>query len=381
MILLYEALVGESYFYGVEVFALDVLHEGHLHHILVVGRAHIGRYGGKACHLRGSPTAFAGNNLIRAVFHETKRDGLYDADLADAIGQLLQGFGRKFAAGLIGVGFYFEHRHLVDAGRTAGVHFFLCGDQGVKSASESLEFFVWRHSLFVFADDFACQCEVVLGACRFGVVEYGGKSVARGFGEFHVALDDGFEYEFLKVALHLVVDLVGEAESRVVHGEEEPFNLERRIEFLLYNLYSIEQFTDAFKGEIFTLHGDDDGVGSGQGIDGDESERRRAVNEYVVVLFVDGCEKTFEDKFAPLETQHFDFCAYEVNVGRNNVEPFDVGGVDGFVNVHSVDDTFVDGAFHLTEIHAESGRGIGLRVGIDEQHPFFECGERSGEVH
>ena len=51
VVLLDEVLVGQGYFDGVEVLALNVLDEGHLHHVFVVGRAHVGGYGGESGHL------------------------------------------------------------------------------------------------------------------------------------------------------------------------------------------------------------------------------------------------------------------------------------------------------------------------------------------
>ena len=36
--------------------------------------------------------------------------------------------------------------------------------------------------------------------------------------------------------------------------------------------YGIQQFADAFESKIFSLHGDDHGVGCCQGIDGDQAE-------------------------------------------------------------------------------------------------------------
>ena len=44
--------------------------------------------------------------------------------------------------------------------------------------------------------------------------------------EFYVTLDDCLEYQFLEVTFHLVVDLVCQSESTVVHRQEESLDLE-----------------------------------------------------------------------------------------------------------------------------------------------------------
>ena len=47
------------------------------------------------------------------------------------------------------------------------------------------------------------------------------------------------------MALHLVVNLVRQTQTTVVHGKQETLNLEFRIELTLYNLYCIKQLGDA----------------------------------------------------------------------------------------------------------------------------------------
>ena len=95
--------------------------------------------------------------------------------------------------------------------------------------------------------------------------------------QFHVALDDGLEHQFLEVAFHFVVDLVGLSQARVVHRQQEAFDFEGRVQLRLDDLDGVQQLADAFEREVFGLHGDDDRVGGGKRVDGNESQRRRAV--------------------------------------------------------------------------------------------------------
>ena len=46
-----QVLIGQGYFDGVEVLALDVLHESHLHDVLVIDGTDVGRYGLQPGHL------------------------------------------------------------------------------------------------------------------------------------------------------------------------------------------------------------------------------------------------------------------------------------------------------------------------------------------
>ena len=53
---------------------------------------------------------------------------------------------------------------------------------------------------------------MVLGTIALCIVEDDRETVARTFAQLHVARNHRLEHQFLEVALHLVVNLVGESE-------------------------------------------------------------------------------------------------------------------------------------------------------------------------
>ena len=52
---------------------------------------------------------------------------------------------------------------------------------------------------------------MVLGSIAFCIVKDNWETMARALAQLHVALDYGLEHQFLEVAFHLVVYLVGKA--------------------------------------------------------------------------------------------------------------------------------------------------------------------------
>ena len=64
----------------------------------------------------------------------------------------------------------------------------------------------------------------------------------------------------------------------------------------------------------------------------------------------------------------------------DDVEPLDVGMDDSLVGLTLADDTFIDGLLGLAHIHAQPRRGVGLRVGVNEQHFLLERGQRGSQV-
>lgn len=98
-----------------------------------------------------------------------------------------------------------------------------------------------RVLLIVLVDYLLRQGEVVLCSCRLGIVEDCRQTMARCLREFYVSLYDRLEDEFLEMALHLVVYLPCEAETLVIHRQQEAFYLQLRVEFGLDNLDGVEQ--------------------------------------------------------------------------------------------------------------------------------------------
>ena len=93
-------LVSESYFYGVQVFALYVFDERHFHDVLIVCSADIGGDAGQSGKLRSAETTLAGDNLVFVVAKLAQGDGcmmpiseMESANSCNATGRIHDGAG------------------------------------------------------------------------------------------------------------------------------------------------------------------------------------------------------------------------------------------------------------------------------------------------
>ena len=84
-----------------------------------------------------APAALTGYNLILFPLHLAQRDGLNNAQLTDAAGQLLQGLRVKLPTGLVGVGFYLRYLHLVQVRRAFGLYLGTGVYQCVQATAQS----------------------------------------------------------------------------------------------------------------------------------------------------------------------------------------------------------------------------------------------------
>ena len=100
-----EPLHSQRDFDRVEVLPLDVFHERHGVQVLVVHLADVGGQRGHVGALCGAPAAFAADDDVFAVGGLLDRHGLDDAQLADRVGQLVEGLLVELRARLGGVGY------------------------------------------------------------------------------------------------------------------------------------------------------------------------------------------------------------------------------------------------------------------------------------
>ena len=182
------------------------------------------------------------------------------------------------------------------------------------------------------------------------------------------------------MAFHLVVDLAGKAQTAVVHRQQKALDLQLRIQLALDDLDGVQQLADALEREILALHGDDHGVGGRQRVDGDQSERRTAVYQDVIVVIPDRGEQVAHHLLTAVDLQHLDLGADEVDVARHDVQPLDVGCVDSIFYVGMVNDTFVKRTVHLLDVHPQAAGCVGLRIGVNHQHGLLERRQRSRQV-
>ena len=108
--------------------------------------------------------------------------------------------------------------------------------------------------------------------------------MAWSFAKTDIARNDSIEHHLGKMPFEFLVDLIGEAQSGIVHCQQESFDFQMRIQPAFDYANGVEELTDAFKCEVFCLNRYYHRVGCREGVDSYEAERRRAVYDYEIVL-------------------------------------------------------------------------------------------------
>jgi len=330
-------------------------------------------------------------------------DGLDDSGDLDGVRQLIEGGFVELSAGLVGVAvdeFDGNLAHRVSSrllGRRwdGGLDASRGGEKSVEAASEGFTFVVGRVQCFTSLcgwlngdsvsvldarQDFFGEFDVAFGSAGLGIVEDRRFSVAGGLGEADVAGNRGFVEKIAEEGLEFAGDSLGEVGAVIIHGEGDAFDEETGIEGLANALDGIEEFADAFEGEILGLHGDEDGIGGDEGVEGQEVEGGRAIENDDLEPVADRLEGVAEAVFAIFGVDELDVGSDEVLGGGNHFEELDLGRLEEVGGLGIAHEEIVGSGAVGVFLEAKAGGGIGLRVAIDEEGWGSAGGEAGGEV-
>ncbi len=148
----------------------------------------------------------------------------------------------------------------------------------------------------------------------------------RSLAQTDVARNNRREHHIAEMAFQFLIDLVGELQTGIVHCQKETFDLQSGIKARLYDADSVDELSDPLQCEIFSLHGDYDRVGRRQGIDGYQSERRRAVDQDIIIVRCYGA-KELGKNFLPVRPAYqFDLGSGKVDPRSDQIEPLHASG-------------------------------------------------------
>lgn len=230
--------------------------------------------------------------------------------------------------------------------------------------------------------DFLGEVFIGEGAGGKGIVGKNGLSVAGGFPEADGAGDDRFKDLFGKVFLDLMEDLAAEVGADIKHGHEDAADGELGIDAGVAQLVdNLKDLVEAFEGEVFTLEGDDQKIGGGEGVHGNDPEGRRTIedNGLVIAFTAEWFEELAELNEVIFALAEFNFEGGQVHLGGEQIEVFCIGGKDTFGETFLAVEQRVNAAARLL-VETEPGGGIGLRVEINEQCGNLSIGQPGGEV-
>src|SRR4030095_1124068 len=137
---------------------------------------------------------------------------------------------------------------------------------------------------------------------------------------------------------------------------------------------SIEELAQALESVVLALNRNKNRVGRGQRIECEKAERRRAVEEYVIVFIANRAQCRAKPVFTSHETDELDLCATEFLIGSNEIEKGDFRWSNRLPNIPLIDQHFIDSLDPFALEDPKPATGIRLRIKVDEK--CFSFGSR-----
>ena len=198
--------------------------------------------------------------------------------------------------------------------------------------------------------------------------------------ETGVAVDEGIEDQLAEMHPDFFDHLVRQPEAGVVHGKQDALDAKAGIESALYDFDGVEQLAQSLEGEVFALNRDDHAVRCSEGIQGDEAQRRGAIDQNEVEFLAQRLQSLAHPLLSLSLANEFDFCTDQVDVGGQEPQVGVARFDDGGSGVRLGNQTLVGARFDRFRIDPNARAAVGLRIRIHQEGPVFQSAEARSEV-
>ncbi|KEO96598.1 hypothetical protein EH32_10240 [Erythrobacter litoralis] len=203
--------------------------------------------------------------------------------------------------------------------------------------------------------------------------------MARRLGKPDIARNHRLENQLAQTFADILGHLVGQAIAPIEHGESDTDDVEPRVKALLNPFDRLEQLAEPFQREKFALERNEQRIGGAQRVQRQQAERRRAVDEADVMpamlreLLAQFCR-------AILDRYELDLSPAQILCRRDHIEPGNACRNHRLGDGVIVDEQVIARDFARPRTDAEPGRGIALRVEVDQERAPSGRGHRSRDV-
>ena len=138
--------------------------------------------------------------------------------------------------------------------------------------------------------------------------------MARRLGQTDVARDDRVVHARAEIPAQFFRHLRGEVQPVIVHCEQHALNVKILVQPPVGDLHRRGEIGHALHRVILALQRHEQAVRRGEGVERQNAQRRRAVDEYVVEIVPDRVDRFAQAVFAPLHVGELDLRARKIGV-------------------------------------------------------------------
>ncbi len=197
----------------------------------------------------------------------------------------------------------------------------------------------------------------------------------------NTARDYGFKDLTLEEVSKIVRDLAGQIRTIIKHGEEDSFNFQRMLERISNALNCIHQFGYTFEGEEFALDRNEHGVGGDERIQGQEIQRRRAIDQNEIVLGAYCLYFIAQTEFTSGCVHQFQIGSDQILIAGDQIEAFKFSMQDGLGDFGPTQENMVQARKVGTLCGSHSCGGVALWIGIDYEDAEIVSSQGGGNIN
>ena len=174
------------------------------------------------------------------------------------------------------------------------------------------------------------------------------------------------------------MNLLCEVGPLIEHGDQNPFNLEIRVSLTADLADRFDQLRNALESEILALYGDQDAIGSDEGVDGQQIHRRRTINQNEIVIICNGAEQLAEPPLPPLHLGQLERETHQFAARGCQKQRFHFSRQKDGRNRFAKRQRMIRRVFVCIPTHSQSRGRVSLRIEIYKECAHFSRRQRRG---
>ena len=184
-----------------------------------------------------------------------------------------------------------------------------------------------------------------------------------------------------EMAPDVLGDLAAQVLALVVHRDDGTRHADRVRQVVADQVHCLEQLADPFQRVILRLHRDQHLVRGYEPIHGEQAERRRQVDQNVIIAVPHAVHELAQKIFALRDIHQLHERARKVRRRRHVVEVIDDARLDDLLRGHLVQDPVIDAPLARHLIVPERRTRVRLRIEVDQEHALARGGKVRAQIY
>lgn len=191
--------------------------------------------------------------------------------------------------------------------------------------------------------------------------------MTRGLAQADVARNDGLEDIPWKISVNFVADLQGEAGPTIKHCQDNSEHAQPRIQSFSNESDRLHKVRKAFESIELTLQRHEHPISSGEGINGEQTERRWTVDDYVLGAPPLSPKSVTKSVLAALKAHELDLGSDKVDIRGQKAKTYGRGLHSGLSRRLAAEEHVVDGRVAALLLDPETSSSVALWVQVDKE--------------